>query len=90
MPPGHLDLFFDQVEVVKKPFGGRSDTLAWTYGESLAIEASQYVLVLAQPGQQTIGTVSGDYLVMGGQSLGMAGQLFDTEQLGPQWRLDRG
>jgi hypothetical protein len=89
MPSGHLDLLLDQVEVVKKPFGGRSDTLAWTYGEGLVIEASQYVLVLAQPGQQTIGTLPGDYLVIGSESFGMVGQLFDTEQLRPQWRLAR-
>ena len=53
------------------------------------MEGSEYVLVLAQPGQQTVGTLPGDYLVIGRESFGMAGQLFDTEQLGPQWQLAR-
>ena len=89
MPPGHLDLLFDQVEVVEQPFGGGSDAPAWIHGEGRAIEGSEDVLVLAQPGQQTVGTLPGDDLVIGGESFGMAGQLFDTEQLGPQWRLAR-
>jgi hypothetical protein len=42
---------------------------------------------LTQAGQQTVGTLPGDDLVIGGESFGMARQLFDTEQLGPQWRL---
>jgi hypothetical protein len=44
---------------------------------------------LAQPGQQTVGTLPGDYLVIGCESFGMARQLLDTEQLGSQWRLAR-
>ena len=28
MPPGHLDLLFDQVEIVEQPFGGGSDAAA--------------------------------------------------------------
>ena len=32
MPPGHLDLLFDQVEVVEQPFGGGSDAPAWIDG----------------------------------------------------------
>ena len=83
MPPGHLDLLFDQVEVVEKPFGGGSDSPAWNDGEGRAIESCQYVLVLAQPGQQTIGAMPGDYLVIGCESLGMARQLFDTVQFVP-------
>ncbi len=30
--PGHLDLLFDQVEVIQQPFGGGSDTPAWIHG----------------------------------------------------------
>ena len=89
MPPGHLNLLFDQVEVVEKPFGGGSDAPAWIYGQGRAIEGSEYVLVLAQPGQQTVGTLPRDHLVIGCESFGMARQLFDTEQLGSQWRLAR-
>ena len=89
MPPGQLNLLFDQVEVVEKPFGGGGDAPAWIYGQGRAIEGSEDVLVLAQPGQQTVGTPPGDHLVTGRESLGMARQLFDAEQLGPQRRLAR-
>ena len=88
MPPGHLDLLLDQVEVVEKPFGGGSDAPAGTDGEGRAIEGSQDVLVVAQLGQQTVGALPGDYLVIGCESFGMPRQLFDTEQLGPQRRRD--
>jgi hypothetical protein len=39
MPPGHLNLLFDQVEVVEQPFGGGSDAPAWINGEGRAIES---------------------------------------------------
>jgi hypothetical protein len=44
---------------------------------------------LAQPGQQIVGTLPGDHLVTGGERFGMARELFNTEQLGPQGRLAR-
>jgi hypothetical protein len=44
---------------------------------------------LPQPGQQTVGTLPGDNQVIGGERFGMARQLFNAEQLGPQWRLVR-
>ena len=87
MPPGQLNLLFDQVEVIQQPFGGRCDAPAWIDSEGRAIEVSQDVLVLAQPFQQTIGTLPRDYLVIACESFGMARELFDAEQLGPQRRL---
>src|ERR1035438_4250394 len=89
MPPGHLNLLLDQVEVVEKPFGGGSDAPAWINGQARAIESPKDVLVLVQPGQQTVGTLPGDGLMMGRESFGMARQLFDAEQLGPQGRFAR-
>jgi hypothetical protein len=87
MPPGHLNLLLDQIKVIQQPFGGRSDTPALAHGQCGAIESSDEVLVLVQPRQQTVGTLPGDYLVAGCEAFGMARQLFDTEQLGPQRRL---
>ncbi len=81
MPPGHLHLLFDQVEVVEQPFGGGSDPPIGMRGEGRAVEGSENVFVLAQLGQQTVGALPGDYLVTGRESLGMACQLFNTEQL---------
>jgi hypothetical protein len=44
---------------------------------------------LPQLGQQTVGTLPGDNLMIGGERFGMARQLFNAEQLSPQWRLVR-
>ena len=89
MPPGQLNLLFDQVEVVQQPFGGGGDDAAWIHSQGRSIEGPEHVLVLAQPGQQPVGTPPRDHLVAGGESLGMARQLFDAEQLGPQRRFAR-
>ena len=59
------------------------------YGEGRAIESPEYVLVLPQPAQQTVGTPLGDDLVIGRERLGMTRELFDAEQLCPQRRLVR-
>jgi hypothetical protein len=89
MPPGELNLLFDQVEVVEKPFGGGSDAPAWIYGERRAIESPEALLVSIQSGQQAVGAVLRDELVIRRQGSGMARELFDAEQLGPQRRLAR-
>ena len=89
MPPGHLDLLFDQVKVIEQPFGGGSDAPALVHGEGRAIEGSQDLLVLIQPGEQPVGAAPGDDLVIRRERLGMARQLFDAEQLRPQRRLAR-
>src|SRR6185436_5973971 len=89
MALGHLDLLFDQVEVIEQPFGGGGDTPALAHGQSCSVEFSEDVLVLAQPSQQTVGALPGNYLVTGSQCVGVARQLFDAEQLGSQRRLVR-
>ena len=90
MPPGHLNLLFDQVKVVEQPLGGVGDPPGLVGGVGRAIVVSKNLLVLVQPGQQAVGASPGDDLVMRRESFGMARQLFEAEQLRPQRRLARG
>jgi hypothetical protein len=89
MPPGQVNLLFDQVEIVEQPFGGRRDAPARIYRKARTIEIPENYLVLAQSCQQTVGARSSDYLVADRESFGMTRQLFDTKQLGSQWRFAR-
>ncbi len=89
MPPGHLDLLFNQVEIVEEPFGRGSDAPAGIHGQGRAIEGPKALLVLAQAGQQPVGAVPGRDSMVRRKDMGMAPELFDAEQLGPQGRLAR-
>jgi hypothetical protein len=89
MAPSHLNLLFDQVEVIEQPFGGGSDAPAWIYGEGCAVEGAEALLVFGQSSQQAGGSALSDDLVVRRQGPGMARQLLNAEQLGPQRRLAR-
>ena len=89
VPSGQLNLLLDQVKIVQQPFGGGGDAPPWIDRHCGAIEGSEDVLVLGQPGQQTIGPAPGDHLMMSCQCFRMARQLFNTKQLRPQRRLVR-
>ena len=87
MPSGHLNLFLEQVEVVEQPFRSRGDVPGSVHGETGAVEVPQDVFVLTQPGEKSVFTLPRDHSMLGGEGFGMAGQLFDAEQLSPQRRL---
>ena len=89
VPPGHLDLFLDQIEVVEKPLRGRGYAPAGTYGQGGAMEGSEILLVSVQSRQQPVGAAQRDDPVALRQGAGVARELFDAEQLGPQGRIDR-
>jgi hypothetical protein len=84
-----MNLFFDQVEIVEHPFGGRRDAPARIHRQARPIEVPENFLVLAQPCQQTVGARSRNYLVTDRESFSVARQLFDSKQLGSQWRFAR-
>ena len=59
------------------------------HGQGRVIKRPEFVLVLTQPGQQTVASWPRDHRVTGREGFGVARQLFGTEQLGSQWRLGR-
>ena len=55
MPAGHLDLLFDQVEIVEQPFGRVGDAPGLVHGLSRAVVGSEHLFILIQPREQTVG-----------------------------------
>ena len=56
-------------------------------GDPLRGEFAKALLVVVQSGQQPVGTPPGGDAVVRRKDTGMASELFDAEQFGPQWRL---
>ena len=55
MPPGQLDLFLDQVEIIEQPFGRGGDAPGLVHRQGRAVEGPDNLLVFIQSGQQPVG-----------------------------------
>ena len=88
MSSRQVNLLLDQVEVVQQPFRGRRDPPGGVHRHRGQIEAPQQDFVLAQLRQQPVRPQPRDRRLVGGQRQRMLRELFDTEQLRPQRRLD--
>ena len=84
MPPGHLDLFLNQVKVIDQPFRGRGDAPVLVPGGGRLIECPDDVLIRGQVGQQLIGFQPLLRPVRGCQLACMGGQLFMGEEAGTE------
>ena len=89
MAPGHLDLLFNQVEIVQHPFGGGGEALGWSHPPDHSIEGPQNLLILVQLGQQVVGAAAGGELMAFGQGAGVPRELLDAEEFVAQRRLAR-
>ena len=90
MPPGEMDLFLQQVEIIEQPFGGGGDAAGGRDGAGRLIVGAQGQFVLVQAREQAVGMGLRHHPVSGRQGAGMAGELFDAEQLGVQRRIGLG
>jgi hypothetical protein len=79
MPPRHLDLLFNQVEVVKQPLGGRADPPIRSNGQSNPIKGTETLLVGIQTAQERVSRLLAGDLVRRRQQAGMARELFRRE-----------
>ena len=86
--PGHLDLLFDQVEIVEQPFGRVRDTPGLIYGLRRAVVGPEDLFILTQAREQSVGAPPGDDRMVFGQRFGVVNQLLNAEHLRAQWRFD--
>ncbi len=54
MPPGRLNLLFDQIEIVEKPFGRRGDMPSLVNCECGSIEGSKNPFVIVEPPEKPV------------------------------------
>jgi hypothetical protein len=87
MPAGHLDLLFDQVEVVEQPFGRVGNAPGLVHGLSRAVVVSEQLFIFTQPREQTVGAPLHYNRVAFGEGFGMLDQLCDAEHLCAQRRF---
>ena len=78
MAARHLNLFFNQVEVVQQPLRRMGDAPGLPYGLGHAVVRPKDLLVLVQARQELIGAATGDDLMNLRQSCGMTNQLFNA------------
>ena len=78
VPPGHLDLFFDQIEVVQHPLGGRSEAVPRIHAADGAVEGAEIPLVRIQAGQQAVRLPVDDDLVVQRPGRARAGRVART------------
>ena len=84
MPAGHLDLLFDQVEIVEQPFGRVGDAPGLVHGLSRAVVGSENLLIFTQPREQSVGAPLRDDRVVFGEGFGVVDQLLEAEHLRAQ------
>jgi len=86
MPPGHVNLLLDQIEIVEEPLGRGGDLprLRLIDGDGGPVEGAETLFVFVQPGEEPGGAAANDGLVPRRQGEGVSRQLFDAKQLGPQ------
>jgi hypothetical protein len=84
MPPGHLNLFLNQVKVIDQPFRGRGNAPVLVPGGGRLIESPDDVLIRGEVGQQSIGFQPLLRPVRRGQLACMGSQLFMGEEAGTE------
>src|SRR5690349_1853129 len=82
MAPRHLDLLFEQVEIVEEPLGGMSHASGLTCRLGGAVIGPQNLLVLIEARQQPVRAGTGHELVLLGQGFSVAHQLFHAKEFG--------
>jgi hypothetical protein len=89
--PNRADLFFDQVEIVQQPFGGRFDTAVLSVGRRhQVVRLDQHPLVVVQSRQQFVARPPRRQLVRRRDRLGVPLKLIDAEQFRTQRLFVRG
>ena len=66
MPPGHLDLLLDQVEIIEQPLRGGSNSPVRIRGQREVVKGAQTALVGVQPCQERVGCFFGGDAVIPG------------------------
>jgi len=85
---GQPDLILNQIEIVQQPLCRRRDApIAGHRGGDQVIGLDENAFVVVQARNQMVAAASFRHLVQHREAGGMARQLVDAEQLGPQRRL---
>src|SRR5262245_48389267 len=79
MPAGHLNLLFDQVEIIEQPFGGVRDTADLIDRMRGAVIGAQHLLVVLKTREETVRSLGGDHLMTRGQTFRVPGQLLEIK-----------